>query len=166
MQGTHKKEPPDTSLTELVQPGRVLCNVEARSKKHALEILSELLGAGEPNLGQNEIFECLVQRERLGSTGLGDGVAIPHCLANGIDHSVAAFMKLSEPVDFDAPDGKPVVLLFGLLVPEDTAEDERARTVEELSKTFSDPAYRATLMRASRSRKLYEALVGAPAATG
>ena len=113
----------------MLEPGRVLCNVEARSKKHVLEILSELLASADNDLTAGEIFDSLASRERLGSTALGGGVALPHGRVPGLDGSVAAFVRLSQGTPFDAPDGQPVTLVLGLLVPEQASEQH----LEELS---------------------------------
>ena len=99
------------NISEILEPGRVLGNVEARSKKRALEILSELLGHAGEECVANDIFENLVQREKLGCTALGRGVAVPHGRSPGLSGPAAAFVKLHEPVDFDAADGD---LLVGL----------------------------------------------------
>ena len=104
-------------IENIIQPDRVLCNAMARSKKHCLEILSELLVRSIPDIANEVIFENLIERERLGCTSLEKGVAFPHCRVDGIDESTAAFIKLSEPVDFDAADGEPVDLVFGMILP-------------------------------------------------
>lgn len=93
---------------EIIQPDRVLCNAHARSKKHCLEILSELLVRSSPDIPSDTIFEALIERERLGCTSLKKGLAFPHCRIDGLDDSFAAMIKLSEPIDFDA-DRKSVV---------------------------------------------------------
>ena len=91
-------------LEEIIKPDSVLCNAQARSKKHCLEILSELLVRQIPHLASEDIFERLIERERLGCTSLDQGVAFPHCRVDGIDTNTAALIKLSEPVDFDSSD--------------------------------------------------------------
>jgi ribosomal subunit interface protein len=102
-------------IEEIIKPDAVLCNATARSKKHCLEILSELLVRSHPEITSDVIFRCLNDRERLGCTGLDRGAAFPHCRVADIDMSNAALIKLSEPVDFDAADGEPVDLVFGML---------------------------------------------------
>ena len=99
-------------LEHLIKPESVLCNAQARSKKHCLEILSELLARSNPDIGNEEIFSGLIERERLGCTSLDKGVAFPHCRVNGVRESCGALMRLSDPIDFDAPDGYPVDLTF------------------------------------------------------
>ena len=119
------------NISEILEPGRVLGNVEARSKKRALEILSELLGHAGEECVANDIFENLVQREKLGCTALGRGVAVPHGRSPGLSGPAAAFVKLHEPVDFDAADGERVDLIFGLLVPEEATENQSAALAYE-----------------------------------
>ena len=113
-------------LAEIIKPDSVLCNANARSKKHCLEILSELLVRGSPEIASESIFGCLVERERLGCTGLDRGAAFPHCRVEGIDISNAALIKLSDPVDFDAADGEPVDLIFGMMVPTELDDSDYA----------------------------------------
>ena len=149
------------SLPGLLEPGRVLCNVEARSRKHVLEILSELLASAENDLTAGEIFDSLVSRERLGSTALGGGVALPHGRVPGIDGSIAAFVRLSQGVEFDAPDGVPVTLVLGLLVPEQASEQHLGE-LSSIAKRLSRPALRAVLAEAGSSSAIFEALT-APA---
>lgn len=143
----------------LLEPGRVLGNVEARSKKHALDILSELL-SGAAELDQGEVFQSLISREKLGCTAIENGIAIPHGRLAELDAPVGAFLKLSGPVDFDMPDREPVDLIFGLVVP--MPEGDAGCHHEEVSwiaTRLSDHALAAALRRASSSRALYDLLV-------
>jgi len=87
-------------LENLVKPDSVLCNVSVRSKKHSLEILSELLTRSNPDIASEEVFAKLFERERLGCTGLNEGIAFPHCRISGLKKSCAALVKLLEPVDY------------------------------------------------------------------
>ena len=142
----------------LIKSENVLCNAHARSKKHCLEILGELLARSNPEMAKEEIFSCLVERERLGSTSLGKGVAFPHCRLTGLEDSSGALIKLSEPIDFDSPDGELVDLVFGLLVPVDLSEDHYA-DVELITQMMNDTELRARLRAANSSKELYAALV-------
>jgi PTS system nitrogen regulatory IIA component len=145
------------TLEDMLEPGRVLCNVEARSRKHVLEILSELLASAENDLTAGEIFDSLASRERLGSTALGSGVALPHGRVPSIDGSIAAFVRLSDGIEFDAPDGAPVRLVMALLVPEQASE----QNLEELSaiaKLLQNAALRDALANAGSSSAIYELL--------
>jgi len=131
-------------ITRLLSPERVACYDDAGSKKRLLENLSELLATSSPKISQNEIFETLVNREKLGSTGLGRGVAIPHGRMGAIEQPVCAFTRLSIPVDFDAADGEPVDLVFTLLVPEESTE-EHLQVLSIIAEIFSDAGICAAL---------------------
>ena len=136
----------------------VLCNAEARSKKHALDLLSQLLAeAAATAVSSAEIFEVLVSRERLGCTALGDAVAIPHGRITGIDRNVGAFLKLQNPIDFDSPDGEPVDLIFGLLVPEDCGDAKLAQ-LRDLAAKLADAELQRKLRRARDPDTLYALL--------
>jgi PTS system nitrogen regulatory IIA component len=143
---------------QVLKPDNVLNNISARSKKHCLEILSELLAHGTPAIPSDEIFSKLIERERLGATGLGNGVAFPHCRFAGIDASHGALVRLSEAVEFDSPDGEQVDLVFGLMVPEEITDQHREE-IAEIAALLNDPSVRDRLRQAGTSRELYEALL-------
>jgi len=144
-------------LEEIINPDAVLCNAHARSKKHCLEILSELLVRSSPDISAEEIFESLIERERLGCTSLDMGVAFPHCRVEGLDKSIAAMIKLSEAVDFDAVDGEPVDLVFGLMVPLEL-DDSHVADIKMITSLLRDAGLRGRLRDASTSTDLYESL--------
>jgi PTS system nitrogen regulatory IIA component len=152
------------SLQEIIKPDGVLCNATARSKKHCLEILSELLVRNYPKIASDEIFSCLIDRERLGCTGLDRGAAFPHCRVRGIDQSIAVMIKLSEPIDFDAADGEPVDLVIGMAVPEEI-DDSHHEDIQLVARILSDEALRQRLRESTRSKDLYEALISGAEAT-
>ncbi len=145
-------------LEHLIKPDSVLCNAQARSKKHCLEILSELLAQNNPDIANEEIFSRLIERERLGCTSLNRGVAFPHCRVNGVKNSCGALMKLSEPVDFDASDGQPVDLVLGMMVPAEVDASHYA-DLELLSTFLMDDALRARLRAATSSSELFDAIM-------
>lgn len=124
-------------VTQLLTLERINCNYVAASKKRALEQLSELITHGETELTQSQVFDSLISRERLGSTGLGRGVAIPHARVKNSERTIAALIKLEDGIDFDAIDGQPVDLLFALLVPEHATE-EHLQLLAQLAEMFSD----------------------------
>jgi PTS system nitrogen regulatory IIA component len=146
------------NLEELVSPDSVLCNVSARSKKHCLEILSELLTRSNPDIASEEVFANLIERERLGCTCLEKGIAFPHCRISGIQKSCAALMRLADPVEFDASDGEPVDLVFGLMVPEELSDEEIA-DIDLLTHLLRDQALRARLRAATSSKELSNAIL-------
>ncbi|MBU1193032.1 MAG: PTS IIA-like nitrogen regulatory protein PtsN [Gammaproteobacteria bacterium] len=144
-------------ITRLISPESVSCCQETTSKKRALEQLSQLLSQRTPSITAEEIFDCLVGRERLGSTGLGHGVGIPHGRMAGLETPLAACLTLDAGVDFDAIDRKPVDLLVALLVPEE-ATDEHLQLLAQLASMFSDNDFTQKLREARTSQELYRLL--------
>ena len=145
-------------LEQLIKPDSVLCNAQARSKKHCLEILSELLAQNNPDAASEDIFSKLIERERLGCTSLDQGVAFPRCRIEAVTHCSGALIKLSEAVDFDAEDGEPVDLVFGMMVPAEV-EASHHEDVDLISTRLADPALRARLRATTSSSELYEAIL-------
>lgn len=146
------------TLEQLIKPDSVLCNAQARSKKHCLEILSELLSKTNPDLPNEEIFSKLVARERLGCTCLDKGAAFPHCRIDGIEQSSGALIRLSSPIDFDSADGEFVDLIFGLMVPT-AIDDSHYADTRFITGLLSDEALRNSLRAANSSRELHHALM-------
>lgn len=146
------------SLEQIIEPANVLCNAHARSKKHCLEILSELLVRSIPDISADDVFERLIERERLGCTSLKMGVAFPHCRVEGLDRSYAAMIKLSEAVDFDSIDGEPVDLVFGLLVPSEL-DESHYEDINLVTCILGDERLRARLRNCTTSNELHETLL-------
>ena len=144
-------------IAEILTPGRVAVSSGISSKKGVLEELARLIAEDTANLTQTEIFDSLCARERLGSTGLGHGVAIPHGRLKGGKQTLGAFIQLQEGIDYDAVDQQPVDLLFALLVPEEST-DEHLQILARLAEMFSDSDLVRRLRRASSSNRLYELL--------
>ncbi len=144
-------------LDSIIEPSRVLRNVEARSKKHALDILSEMLAGAEDDLSQGKVFDSLIGREKLGCTAMDGGVAIPHGCIEGLDKVIGAFVKLGEPVDYDTPDGGPVDMMFAVILPSSSDQDYSA-SLCEIAAAFSDPGFLQALREAKSSRSLYRRL--------
>jgi len=138
------------NIVDLLSPERVLSCNDIGSKKRLLEQLSELLAGSSPQLSRLEIFDALLNREKLGSTGLGKGVAIPHGRMIGIERPLCAFIRLEHPVDFDAADGKPVDLVFCLLVPLDSTE-EHLQVLSTIAEIFSNPGVCTALRQCADS---------------
>jgi PTS system nitrogen regulatory IIA component len=151
-------------LEEIIKPDSVLCNAQARSKKHCLEILSELLVRQAPQIAADDIFERLIERERLGCTSLDLGVAFPHCRVEGLEANVAALIKLSEPVDFDSADGELVDIVFGMMVPNDINESHQAN-IRSIADLLNDAQLRQKMRAANSSRELYDSLIDSSVAT-
>lgn len=144
-------------ISDIVLPARILSNLDLTSKKSVLEKLAELITADDSALIQEEIFGCLVARERLGSTGLGRGVAIPHGRVKHGQRVVGAFVHVRNGIDFDATDHKPVDLLFALIVPEQST-DEHLKILSMLAEMFSDEGVCTRLRAQTSPDGLYELL--------
>ena len=147
------------SIRDILSPERIRCDVPATSKKSALETLSEVLASSDPALTPGTVFDCLIARERLGSTGLGDGVAIPHGRLPQVERAIGAFLKLSQAVDFDALDKQPVDLLFGLVVPTDCT-DEHLQILAHLAELVGDRSVRAALRSHVPNSEIFELFGG------
>jgi PTS system nitrogen regulatory IIA component len=126
---------------------RIGSQLEIGSKKRLLEVLGELLASSGPGLSPEAVFERLLERERLGSTGLGHGIALPHARMKQVAAAVGAFVQLKQGVDFDAIDDQPVDLAFAMLVPE-SANEIHLQLLSRLAAMFSDPELRDALRRA------------------
>jgi PTS system nitrogen regulatory IIA component len=144
-------------VSDLLSPERVLPDVRATSKKRLLEMISQALVQHDASLNAREIFESLCARERLGSTGLGHGVAIPHGRVNSSQLPQAIFMRLAKPLAFDAVDGKPVDLLFALAVPENCTS-EHLQLLAQIAERFSDPDLLDRLRHAKDANELVQLL--------
>ena len=125
------------NISQLIDEDHVLCCPEVTSKKRLLEVVSELLATDLSHISAHEIFDNLINREKLGSTGLGRGVAIPHGRIAALEQPVCAFIRLEDAVEFDATDGQPVDLAFALLVPEESTE-EHLQVLSLIAELFSD----------------------------
>ena len=136
---------------------RVLGGASIRSKKRLLETLAELLVSDLPALSRESVFDRLLERERLGSSGLGHGVALPHARVAEITDSIGAFVQTCEPVAFDAIDDQPVDLAFALLVPED-ANESHLQLLADLAALFNEEQLRQRLRSAEGPQALLDVL--------
>jgi PTS system nitrogen regulatory IIA component len=145
-------------VAKLLPPANVVTDLEASSKKRVFE-QAGLLFENQQGIARSQVFDSLFAREKLGSTGLGVGVAIPHGRIKGLRDAVGAFFRLSTPVQFEAPDGKPVTLLFVLLVPEQATE-QHLQILSELAQMFSDRAFRESLSKAADAAAIHALFSG------
>jgi len=145
-------------IVDLLSPERIKTDADVASKKRALEQLSEMLSAAAEGLPAPLIFNKLICRERLGSTGLGHGVGLPHARIEGSEQALGALIKLNRGIDFDAFDKQPVDLLFALVVPEHFT-DEHLQILADLAELFSDQSLCERLRRASSSDEAYRILL-------
>jgi PTS system nitrogen regulatory IIA component len=130
-------------ISKILTPECVLLDSESTSKKRVFERVG-LLFENTHQIARSQVFDSLFAREKLGSTGLGQGVAIPHGRVKGLRDAAAAFVKMQNPIPFEAPDGLPVNFIFVLLVPE-RANDLHLQLLGELAQMFSDAAFRDKL---------------------
>ena len=147
-------------ISDLLSPEKIHCDVRSSSKKRLLELISEQLANSNDTLSQREVFESLCARERLGSTGLGKGVAIPHGRVKGSNQVEASFIRLQKPLPYDSIDGEPVDLLFAIAVPEQCNEDH-LKLLSQVAELFSDPELLDALRKADDSGKLLKLLSSA-----
>jgi len=133
-------------ISSLLTPAHVALDVHATDKKALFERIGGLLD-GSAGLSRAQVVDSLMVRERLGSTGLGQGIAIPHGRVKGLRDALGAFLRLDPALPFDAPDGRPVTLVFVLLVP-DRATDLHLQILSELAQMFSDREFRSKLAAA------------------
>lgn len=145
-------------LDEILSQSRCHSQVDGVSKKRVLTIISECLASEYSKLNSAEIFSSLMARERLGSTGLGGGIAIPHCRVPFCSDIVGMLLTLEKAVDFDAIDGKPVDIVFVLIVPEQKT-DEHIKTLAKLAELFSDEDFCLTLRNTQDSDDLYHVAI-------
>ena len=132
-----------TSLDDILPVSHIILDAEISSKKRLFECVAQLL-AEQSGLPQAEVFDCLVARERLGPTALGQGVAMPHGRHASVPAATGAFVRLKTPIEFDAPDNKPVSLVFVLLVPE-AATSEHLELLGHLAGLFNEKSVREAL---------------------
>lgn len=145
-------------LETILTPGRSLVNVPGGSKKRVLEQIANLIGKEVAGLDTQDVFESLIAREKLGSTGFGNGIAIPHCRLPGCTAPVSALLHLDSPVDYDAIDGAPVDLLFVLLVPE-AATDAHLELLRQIASMLDRKEVRDRLRSAKSSEALYQVVL-------
>jgi PTS system nitrogen regulatory IIA component len=144
------------SLSDLLAPGAVVPALKVNSKKQVLQEISER-AAALTGIGEREIFDILLQRERLGSTGVGNGIAIPHGKLARLPGIFGLFARLERPIDFEAIDGQPVDLVFLLLAPE-TAGADHLRALSRIARILRDPQVVAKL-RATRDAQALHAIL-------
>ena len=144
-------------LSDVIDIRHIKNDIEIHSKKRALEELSKLIADGQPQLNATDVFDSLIARERLGSTGLGHGIAIPHCRIKDCSKTTGAFIKLDQGIDFDAIDNEPVDMMFALAVPEESS-DEHLQILAMLASMFKDENVRQKLRQADNVDALYHLL--------
>ncbi len=145
-------------LESILSPQRTYCGALGGSKKRVFEAIADFVCSDVTCIDSNELFTALNAREKLGSTGIGQGIAIPHCRTKNCTCTTGALIKLPQAIEFDAIDGKPVDLMFVLLVPEEAC-DEHLQTLSTLAKLFNQPEFCEQLRQADNSEALYNAAI-------
>lgn len=148
-------------VRDLLAPASVIANLKTTSKKQALQELAKRASA-LAGIGERRILDVLLARERLGSTGVGLGIAIPHARLADVDRLLGVFARLDKPIEFDAVDDQPVDLIFLLLAPESTGADH-LKALARVSRLLRDKANCAKLRGADNADALYAVLVEPPA---
>jgi len=154
------------NLDTLISSNAVICNDDIKSKKRALELLAELL-ANEANKANQpleeeidalKIFQLLTEREKLGSTSMGHGVALPHTRTSLTQHAIGAFLKLENGIDFDSPDNQKTDLIFALMVPEHYT-DEHLKILAYLATLFNNENFCKAIRSANDTQEIYKHLI-------
>jgi len=143
------------TIADILTLERTQLGAHCTSKKRLLEHVSDFLSGHIADTTADEIYDNLITREKLGSTGIGEGIAIPHSRLRQCVNTVGALFLLDEAIDFDAIDRQPVDLIFVLLVPEEATE-EHLKTLSMLATLFNDPNFRSTLRHANDTQNLYD----------
>ena len=147
-------------ITDILTPAMTHCNLPGGSKKRVLENLSSFIveQLGGDTEQADSLFHSLVARERLGSTGIGEGIAIPHCRTPGIKRIHGCLAKLTSPVEFDAPDDQSVDLIFALVVPEEQ-NDEHLATLARIAALLQHERSRVALRKCRSQEELFNTAV-------
>lgn len=146
-------------LEAFLTPELTLCRAPGVSKKRLFETVAAFISEQHPGVEGDDVYNSLLAREKLGSTALGNGIAIPHCRLSDCNTAIVALITLEHGVDFDAPDGNPVDLLFLLLVPEE-AQQEHLNILAGLAQLLNDDGFCAELRAAADNEALYRSATG------
>lgn len=146
------------NIEDILTPDRTFCKLQASSRKRALEQVSEHLAETIPYFDAKQLFTSLIAREKMGSTALGHGVAIPHCRMKGCTKILGGLFSLNQAIDFESPDRSKTNLLFVLVVPEEEVS-EHLTVLAMLANRFDSEAYRQSLFAANTAKALFEAAI-------
>lgn len=145
-------------LSEILDEDDIILDLKARNKQEVLEELAKVITNHSPWLDKGSLVKVLLERERLGSTGIGDGVAIPHGKFHGIQHPIISFGRSLRGLDFESMDGQPAFLFFLLVAPENSASIH-LKTLAKISKILKNSSFRKVLMEASTREELYQTII-------
>lgn len=145
-------------LKDIININQILVNTAITSKKRAIEALSQVIVANHKELDEQQVFDHFIERERLGSTGFGNGVAIPHCRIPNCQEPIVAILKLPAAIDFSAIDEKPVDILIALVVAEQATEDH-LQLLKQIAELLSKTELCEKLRKATTSEEIYQLMV-------
>ena len=146
-------------IHEVLSADRIETACQLSSKKRLMEKITSLLLQGRSQLDRKTVLQTLIERERLGSTGIGHGVALPHGRINGLDDVIGAVVILENPLDYDAIDNQPIKLAFGLLVPAE-ANEQHLKILAYLARLFSDETLRDRIFNVTTNDDAFDLLTG------
>lgn len=146
-------------LTDILSPARTVCHAPGVSKKRLFETIARIISEDQSSLVYEDVFSQLIAREKLGSTGLGQGIAIPHCRVDACSRPLGTLITLEQAIDFDAPDDQPVDLLFALLVPGE-AHQQHLDILANIARLFSQGSFCERLRAARNNLALFEIATG------
>jgi nitrogen PTS system EIIA component len=145
-------------LSEILDEKNIIPDLKARDKKGALEELAGTVVSNRQSMDKNSLIKVLLEREHLGSTGIGDGVAIPHGKFHGIDEPIISFGRSLKGLDFESMDGQPVYLFFLLVAPENSAS-VHLKALARIAKILKNSSFRKTLMEIPTREELYQTII-------
>jgi nitrogen PTS system EIIA component len=145
-------------LSEILDEKNIIPDLRAKDKKGALEELAGTVVSNRQSLDKNSLVKVLLDRERLGSTGIGDGVAIPHGKFHGIDDPIISFGRSLKGLDFESMDGQPVYLFFLLVAPENSTS-VHLKALARIAKILKNSSFRKTLMEIPTREELYQTII-------
>ncbi|WP_395340615.1 PTS IIA-like nitrogen regulatory protein PtsN [Ningiella sp. W23] len=144
-------------ISDIISLDRTQCSVDCHSKKRIFEVISEIAVKQNPRLNQSEVLSSLLSREKMGSTGIGNGIAIPHGRIDGINQIMAIIVTSDEPIEFDAIDNKPVDIFFAILVPSEEA-DTHLKALSGIARKLSDKDIVKAIRKAEDKKEIVSAL--------
>jgi PTS system nitrogen regulatory IIA component len=145
-------------LSEILNPDNIIPDLRAKDKKGVLEELVDVIVSHDPSLDKGSLVKVLLERERLGSTGIGDGIAIPHGKFRSLKHPVISFGRSLKGLDFDSMDGQPAFLFFLLVAPENSASIH-LKALAKIAKILKNSSFRNILMQAPTRKELYQNII-------
>lgn len=142
-------------IKNILKPGQILHHSDLNSKKQVLQRISDLFCQETPWINSKDVFNCLLERERIGSTAVGHGIAIPHCRVGEITEPMGCLLTLENSIDFNSVDDKPVNIIFALMVPEEN-HSEHLELLAQIAELLDKNEVREKIVNAQSSQELLE----------